>query len=59
MHHEEILPKFKGFAWEYEILKDQQTGILYSLFNCGNGGVAMTPLLDADGKPLVVVDKSE
>jgi len=38
-----------------EIIKDSETGVSY-LVTMGNG-IGITPLLDADGKPLV--DKSE
>jgi len=47
---------FKTLATRYEILKDQETGVLYYFVN-STGGVAMTPIIDADGKP--VIDKSE
>ncbi|MCL2559495.1 MAG: DUF6440 family protein [Turicibacter sp.] len=58
LHAEELPSAFPdSFAIKYEILKDQQTGILYCLTKgLGQGAMAMTPLLDADGKPMI--DKS-
>lgn len=47
---------FKTLAVRYEILKDQETGVLY-YFVESTGGPTMTPIIDANGKP--VIDKSE
>ena len=52
---EQPITGFKSVASFYEILKDQETGVLY--YCVQGGGIAMTPLLGADGKP--VIDKSE
>ena len=43
-------------ATEYmEIIKDLNTGVLYCI--ACNGSLAMTPLLDSNGNP--IIDKSE
>ena len=39
-----------GFAPTKQILLDRETGVQYLLFASGYG-IAMTPLLDKDGKP--------
>jgi len=40
---------------EHWILKDNETGVLYYMVNTSgqNAGVGLTPLLGADGKPIV------
>ena len=40
---------------EHTILKDNDTGVLYYLVDTtmSGGGPALTPLLNADGKPIV------
>lgn len=42
---------------EHIIVKDNETGVLYYMIDASMsaGGIALTPLLDVDGKP--VVDK--
>ena len=59
--HFEILPNKGKRTDEYianrlEILKDLETGVLYCLTRYSSN-IAMTPLLDSDGKP--IIDKSE
>jgi len=61
MHKGEVLSRKSislPIARDYEILKDEVTGVLYcAIIGGGSGYIAFTPLLDTDGKPLV--DKSE
>ena len=47
IHNENITPYF-GTA----ILRDTQSGVQY-LFACNSSGGGLTPLLDAEGKPIV------
>ena len=47
-----------GFAMETVILLDTLTGVLYLQVVNGYGG-GLTPLLDADGKPIVWNDGDE
>ena len=41
-----------GFLWEKAVFVDRQTGVNYLYSGTGNGG-GITPLLDANGKPIV------
>ena len=41
-----------GVAWA-KVLIDTETGVNYLNVYSGKGGVAITPLLDSDGKPIV------
>ena len=46
-----------GGMTSYEILVDNFTGVQYLyLCNSGNGSVAVTPLVDKDGKPLLTAE---
>ena len=50
----------KGLIKEAMVIVDTMTGVNYLLVAYGNGGAGLTPLLDADGKPIVtrtVVDE--
>jgi len=38
---------------EHSIIKDNETGMLYYMVESGRGGLGLTPLLDADGKPII------
>lgn len=49
VHNEGSIFKDKGVV---QILKDKETGVLYILCKVSYG-VAMTPLLGADGKPVI------
>ena len=42
----------QGMVNVMEIWVDQQTGVNY-VFHSGGSGGGMTPLLDADGKPVI------
>ncbi|MGP5055409.1 DUF6440 family protein [Brachybacterium paraconglomeratum] len=41
-----------------EVLRDNQSGVCYMLVNAANG-VGLTPLLDAEGKPVIDHDSPE
>ena len=41
-----------SFLWEKAIFIDRQTGVNYLYIGSGNSG-GVTPLLDANGKPVV------
>jgi len=41
-----------GFLWSKAVFVDRQTGVNYLYIGAGNGG-GVTPLLDANGKPVV------
>ena len=48
--------KLSSFT-SYEVIVDNATGVQYLyLLNSANGSVAVTPLLDRDGKPLLTPD---
>jgi len=51
---EELTVEYREY---HSVLKDTITNVLYYYISNGSGGVALTPLLDPDGKPLI--DKSE
>ena len=38
---------------EYDVLKDTQTGVMYLFVKHGPSG-GLTPLLDKDGKPMII-----
>ncbi|SJZ69165.1 DUF6440 family protein [Anaerorhabdus furcosa] len=44
-----------GLGSYYTIIEDTVTGVQYLLFDKGghDGGLAITPLLDAEGKPMI------
>ncbi len=42
-----------GFGGAIEILRDTRTGVCYLWRSSGGYGGALTPLLDAQGKPLI------
>lgn len=39
----------------YKIIRDKETGVNY-LYHAADYGIAITPLLDKDGKPVVTID---
>ena len=41
-----------GFGWLRTVWVDKQTGVNYLWISSGNGG-GLTPLLNADGRPVV------
>ena len=41
-----------AFSSVKQILKDKETGVHYLVYSSGYG-VAITPLLDSDGKPVI------
>ena len=41
-----------SFATDAIVIVDKETGVNYLYFHCGYGG-GLTPLLDADGKPII------
>jgi len=42
-----------NYTYDHHIVKDTVTGVLYYYISGGGGASALTPLIDADGKPLV------
>lgn len=48
----------QGMVDNFEILVDRETGVNYLWHYCGNAG-GLTPLLDADGKPVVTPVEQE
>lgn len=42
----------QGFEPTYEVIRDNETGVLYMAYNSGFG-VGITALVDQNGKPLV------
>lgn len=48
---EKIHSESVGFGGRIEILRDSRTGVCYLWRNDGTGG-GLTPLLDAQGRPL-------
>ena len=42
----------QGFVPTYEVIRDNETGVLYIAYN-SNFGVGITVLVDQNGKPLV------
>ena len=51
LHSEDVLVA-KGTSYGMFIFRDKQTGVLY-LFASGWNSGGLTPLLDAEGKPIV------
>jgi hypothetical protein len=47
VHRESI-----GFLTDVAVLRDRQTGVLYLFTSAGYAG-GLSPLLDAEGKPIV------
>ena len=47
-----VLDESIGFAMACTILADRETGVHYLMVQNGNG-TGITPLLDAEGKPVV------
>lgn len=45
----------QGKLTVYKILRDRETGVNY-LYHGAGYGIALTPLLDKDGKPVVTSD---
>jgi len=44
-----------SFMTDAIVIVDKETGVNYLFVHCGYGG-GLTPLLDADGKPIITKD---
>ena len=51
----EIKDKTSGLLTEALVVVDKKTGVNYLFFHRGYGG-GLTPLLDADGRPIITKD---
>lgn len=49
---EKISEESIGFSMSTVLLRDNETGVLYLYAGTGYGG-GLTPLLDAEGKPMI------
>ncbi|MDV6378652.1 DUF6440 family protein [Sporosarcina sp. GW1-11] len=47
----EVIEK-QGKLTQFQVIRDNQTGVLYMSYSAGYG-LAMTVMMDRDGKPLV------
>ena len=47
-----------GLLTETSIIVDKETGVNYLFVACGYGG-GLTPLLDAEGKPIITKERYE
>ncbi len=50
--------KQSSFTANQYIWVDRETGVQYLVVSCGQGG-GITPLIDADGKPLLYKEEAE
>jgi hypothetical protein len=46
-------------TWQWRIVADRQTGVMYAVSFGGNNIGSFTLLVDADGKPLIYEGKTE
>ena len=50
---ERVYKQGNAFSYQFEIWRDKVTGVCYLVIT-GGYGLSMTPLLDRDGKPVVM-----